>query len=157
MPAAGLIVPPPLGLTAVVRTYVGTAVKLAVTVLSASMVTEQAPEPVHAPLQLDEGIPRVGCGRDGNDGAFAVSMGACRRVDRPAPARADGRRQNMRRPADIGSNRVRVIDRPASADQSGNIIHRRLRWGDRNPQVTRVGQHLDRIVSRHDHPQYICR
>ena len=59
-PAAGLIVPPALGLTAVVRVCVPTDVKLAVTVLSESRVTEQAPEPVQAPLQLEKAYPVLG-------------------------------------------------------------------------------------------------
>jgi len=51
---AGLEVTKPVPAPAVVtlRTYVGTtALKLAVTLFAASIVTVQAPVPVHAPLQ----------------------------------------------------------------------------------------------------------
>ena len=58
-PAAGLTVPPPVGVTAVVSTYVGTAVKVAVTALLALIVTEQVLDPVQAPLQVEKAYPEL--------------------------------------------------------------------------------------------------
>jgi hypothetical protein len=57
---AGVLVTDPLPLRLTVSVYFGSAVNVAVTLLAALIVTEQAPVPVQAPLQLEKAYPIAG-------------------------------------------------------------------------------------------------